>query len=497
MELNAQRSTLNAQFEAVIGLEVHAQLLTRSKIFCGCSAAFGAPPNSQTCPVCLGMPGSLPVLNRRAVEFALKTALALGCDITSACRFHRKNYFYPDMPKNYQISQYELPLAWRGSIKLPADGATRRIRIHRLHLEEDVGKLLHAGTLQEADYSLVDFNRSGVPLMEIVSEPDIRTPEEAGEYLRQLRAILVYLEVCDGNMEEGSLRCDANVSLRRVGSEELGVKAEVKNMNSFKNVQKALAYEIQRQTQILEEGGRIVQETRLWDADQELTLSMRSKEYAHDYRYFPEPDLVPLTSSPQRIDEIRATLPELPQQRRARFVREYGIPDYDAAVLTASRPLADYYETVARASREPKLASNWVMVELLGHLNKDGRDITESPIPPAELTAMLTLLRRGTISGKIAKTVFEQMYQTGKSADLIVKEQGLTQISDQDELRRIVEEVLAAHPGPVADYRKGKVQSLTFLVGMVMKASRGKANPQVANELLIARLKGEESGGNG
>ena len=497
MEHGGRRQEAGGRYEAVIGLEVHAQLLTRSKIFCGCSAAFGAPPNSQTCPVCLGMPGSLPVLNRRAVEFALKTALALGCDITSACRFHRKNYFYPDMPKNYQISQYELPLAWRGSITLPADGATRRIRIHRLHLEEDVGKLLHAGTLQEADYSLVDFNRSGVPLMEIVSEPDIRTPEEAGEYLRQLRAILVYLEVCDGNMEEGSLRCDANVSLRRVGSEELGVKAEVKNMNSFKNVQKALAYEIQRQTQILEEGGRIVQETRLWDADQELTLSMRSKEYAHDYRYFPEPDLVPLTSSPQWIDEIRATLPELPQQRRARFVREYEIPDYDAAVLTASRPLADYYETVARASRAPKLASNWVMVELLGHLNKDGRDITESPIPPAELTAMLTLLRRGTISGKIAKTVFEQMYQTGKSADLIVKEQGLTQISDQDELRRIVEEVLAAHPGPVADYRKGKVQSLTFLVGMVMKASRGKANPQVANELLIARLKGEESGGNG
>jgi aspartyl-tRNA(Asn)/glutamyl-tRNA(Gln) amidotransferase subunit B len=443
------------------------------------------------------MPGALPVLNKRVVEFAVRTALALGCDITPVCRFHRKNYFYPDMPKNYQISQYELPLAWRGSIDLPTDGTTRRIRIHRLHLEEDVGKLLHAGTIQTADYSLVDFNRSGVPLMEIVSEPDIRTPEEAAEYLRQLRAILVYLGVCDGNMEEGSLRCDANVSLRRAGSEELGVKAEVKNMNSFKSVQKALAYEIQRQTQVLEKGEKIVQETRLWDADQELTLSMRSKEYAHDYRYFLEPDLVPLTTSPQWIDEIRATLPELPQQRRARFVREYGIPDYDAAVLTASRALADYYEAVAQASREPKLTSNWVMVELLGHLNKDSRDITDSPIPPAELAALLTLLLRGTISGKIAKTVFEQMYQTGKPAELIVKEQGLTQISDQDELRRIVGEVLTAHPGPVADYRKGKVQSLTFLVGMVMRASRGKANPQVANELLIAQLKGEEPGGNG
>lgn len=491
---NAEHRT---QYEAVIGLEVHAQLLTRSKIFCGCSAAFGASPNSQTCPVCLGMPGALPVLNRRVVEFAIKTALALGCDITPVCRFHRKNYFYPDMPKNYQISQYELPLAWRGSMDFAVDGMTRRVRIHRLHLEEDVGKLLHAGTLQAANYSLVDFNRSGVPLMEIVSEPDIRSPEEAAEYLRQLRAILVYLGVCDGNMEEGSLRCDANVSLRPAGSKELGVKAEVKNMNSFKNVQKALAYEIQRQAQTLEAGRKIVQETRLWDADQELTLSMRSKEYAHDYRYFPEPDLVPLAASPQWIDEIRATLPELPQQRRARFVEAYGIPDYDAAVLTASRPLANYYEEVARVSREPKLASNWVMGDLLGHLNKDGRDITGSPIPPAELAALLTLLLRGTISGKIAKTVFEQMYQTGKPAEVIVKEHGLTQISNQDELRRIVEEVLAAHPGPVADYRKGRVQSLTFLVGMVMKASRGKANPQVANELLIARLTGEESGGDG
>ena len=484
-------------YEAVIGLEVHAQLLTRSKIFCGCSAAFGALPNSQTCPVCLGMPGALPVLNRRVVEFAIKTALALGCDIAPACRFHRKNYFYPDMPKNYQISQYELPLAQRGTVTVPVDGVTTSVRIHRLHLEEDTGKLLHAGTLQAADYSLVDFNRSGVPLMEIVSEPDIRSPEEAAEYLRQLRAILVYLKVCDGNMEEGSLRCDANVSLRRAGREELGVKAEVKNMNSFKNVQKALAYEIQRQAQILEEGGRIVQETRLWDADQELTLPMRSKEYAHDYRYFPEPDLVPLAISSQWIDEIRGTLPELPQQRRARLTREYGIPDYDAAVLTASMPLADYYEKVAKASHEPKLASNWVMVELLGHLNKDSREITDSPIPPAELAALLGLLKDGKISGKIAKTVFEQMYQTGKSAELIVKEQGLIQISDQDELIQIVEEVLAKHPGPVADYRKGKVQSFTFLVGMVMKVSRGKANPQVAGELLLARLKGEEPGGGG
>jgi len=484
-------------FEAVIGLEVHAQLLTRSKIFCGCSAAFGAPPNSQTCPVCLGMPGVLPVLNRRVVEFAIKTAVALQCEIAGGCRFARKNYFYPDMPKNYQISQYELPLARNGMLEFPVNGLTKSVRIHRLHLEEDVGKLLHAGTFQTADSSLVDFNRSGVPLMEIVSEPDIRNPEDAAEYLRQVRAIVVYLEVCDGNMEEGSLRCDANVSVRRAGTEELGVKAEVKNMNSFKHVQKALAYEIQRQVRVLEQGGRVVQETRLWDANQEQTFPMRSKEYAHDYRYFLEPDLVPVTIPQQWIDEIRETLPELPQERRARFVRQYTIPDYDAAVLTASKPLAGYYEEVVKAFPEPKTASNWVMVELLGLLNKDGREITDSPIPPAELAALLTMLNRGDISGKTAKMVFEKMYQTGKSAALIVQEEGLTQISDQDELLRIVDEVLAQHPGPVADYRKGKVQSFTFLVGAVMKASRGKANPKSVNELLRTLLERNAPGEGG
>jgi len=484
-------------YEAVIGLEVHAQLLTRSKIFCGCSAAFGAPPNSQTCPVCLGMPGVLPVLNRRVVEFAIKTAVALQCEIAAGCRFARKNYFYPDMPKNYQISQYELPLARNGMLEFPVNGLTKSVRIHRLHLEEDVGKLLHAGTFQTADSSLVDFNRSGVPLMEIVSEPDIRNPEDAAEYLRQVRAIVVYLEVCDGNMEEGSLRCDANVSVRPAGTEELGVKAEVKNMNSFKHVQKALAYEIQRQVRVLEQGGRVVQETRLWDANQEQTFPMRSKEYAHDYRYFLEPDLVPVTIPQQWIDEIRETLPELPQERRARFVRQYTIPDYDAAVLTASKPLASYYEEVVKAFPEPKTASNWVMVELLGLLNKDGREITDSPIPPAELAALLTMLNRGDISGKIAKMVFERMYQTGKPAALIVQEEGLTQISDQDELLRIVEGVLARHPGPVAEYRKGKVQSFTFLVGAVMKASRGKANPKTVNELLRTLLERNAPGEGG
>ena len=488
---------MHTAFEAVIGLEVHAQLLTRSKIFCGCSAAFGAPPNSQTCPVCLGMPGVLPVLNRRVVEFAIKTAVALQCEVAGGCRFARKNYFYPDMPKNYQISQYELPLARNGMLEFPVNGLTKSVRIHRLHLEEDVGKLLHAGTFQTADSSLVDFNRSGVPLMEIVSEPDIRNPEDAAEYLRQVRAIVVYLEVCDGNMEEGSLRCDANVSVRRAGTEELGVKAEVKNMNSFKHVQKALAYEIQRQVRVLEQGGRVVQETRLWDANQEQTFPMRSKEYAHDYRYFLEPDLVPVTIPQQWVDEIRGTLPELPQERRARFVRQYTIPDYDAAVLTASKPLAGYYEEVVKAFPDPKTASNWVMVELLGLLNKDGREITDSPIPPAELAALLTMLNRGDISGKTAKMVFERMYQTGKPAALIVQEEGLTQISDQDELLRIVEGVLAQHPGPVAEYRKGKVQSFTFLVGAVMKASRGKANPKAVNELLRTLLERNAPGEGG
>jgi len=482
-------------YEAVIGLEVHAQLLTGSKIFCGCRAAFGAPPNSQACPVCLGMPGVLPVLNRRAVEFAIKTAIALDCEIASWCRFARKHYFYPDMPKNYQISQYELPLARRGAIEFPIDGSITRVRIHRVHLEEDVGKLLHAGAFQDAEVSFVDFNRSGVPLMEIVSEPDLRDPDEAAEYLRQLRAILVYLEVCDGNMEEGSLRCDANVSVRRAGSEELGVKAEIKNMNSFKHVQKALAFEIERQVRVLEAGGRIVQETRLWDADKEMTAPMRSKEYAHDYRYFPEPDLAPLAVGKEWVDRVRATMPELPLARRARFGREYGIPDYDAAVLTASKALADYFEQVVTAGPEPKAASNWVMVELLRLLNRDGREIADSPIAPTELAALLQLLKRGTISGKIAKTVFEEMYRTGRPAATIVQEQGLTQISDQDALLRLIEEVLAQHPGPVADYRKGKVQSFTFLVGAVMKASRGKANPQLINELLRSRLGAGAAGG--
>ncbi len=468
-------------YEAVIGLEVHAQLLTRSKVFCGCSAAFGGPPNSRTCPVCLGMPGVLPVVNRRAIEFAIRAALALGCEIAPVSRFARKNYFYPDLPKNYQISQYELPLARSGAIELNLDGAAKRVGIRRLHVEEDAGKLVHAGTMEEARRSFVDFNRCGVPLMEIVSDPDLQSPEEAAEYLRQLRAILVY-------MEEGSLRCDANVSVRRRGAAELGVRTEVKNMNSISNLRKALEFEILRQIRLLQEGQPVGQETRLWDAEKGVTLAMRSKEEAHDYRYFPDPDLVPLEIPRVWIEEIRASLPELPEARKARFVRQYGLPEYDAAVLTGSRALADYYEACVRQAADPKAISNWVMSELLGYLKRDGKGIGESPVVPAALGALLGLIDRGVISGKIAKVVFEQMYATGKPPDQIVAEQGLVQIADAGELERIVADILREHPKPVEDFRAGNEKSLTFLVGQVMKATKGKANPKLVNEILRREL---------
>jgi len=471
------------EFEAVIGLEVHAELLTRSKMFCGCSSTFGAPPNTHTCPVCLGMPGVLPVINRRSVECAIRTALALHGTIASMSRFARKNYFYPDLPKAYQISQYELPLAEHGYVAFVLNGVEKRIGIRRVHLEEDTGKLVHAGIMEEAESSLVDYNRCGVPLMEIVSEPDLRTPEEAAEYLRTLRAILVYLEVCDGNMEEGSFRCDANVSIRPVGATELGVKVEVKNMNSFRNVQRALDYEIRRQIKALKDGETLVQETRLWNADQEITLSMRSKEHAHDYRYFPDPDLVPLVVEPAWIEEIRRQLPELPEAKRRRFVREYGIPEYDAGVLTTSKELAEYYETCVRAQNDPKVASNWVMVELLGRLNKDAKDITQSPIPPERLAALLGLLTKGAISGKMAKEFFDEMYASGADPADILKTKG-GQITDAGEVEAIVRAVVEKHAGPVAEYRGGKETAFNFLVGQVMRATKGKANPKLVNDLL-------------
>jgi aspartyl-tRNA(Asn)/glutamyl-tRNA(Gln) amidotransferase subunit B len=478
------------EYEAVIGLEVHAQLLTASKIFCGCSTRFGEAPNSQTCPVCLGLPGVLPVLNKKAVEFAIRTALAVRGSIAAHSVFARKNYFYPDLPKDYQISQYELPLSTGGFVEINNNGMARRVRIRRVHLEEDAGKLLHAGTMDRAEYSLVDFNRCGVPLIEMVTEPDLRTPEAAAEFLKELRATLQYLGVSQGNMEEGNLRCDANVSVRPAGSTDLGVKTEVKNMNSFKNVQRALEYEIERQIRRLKSGQPIVQETHLWDATQGITLPMRGKEEAHDYRYFPEPDLVPLEISPAWVAEIAASLPEFPAERRQRFVQVYGLPEYDAAVLTASKALADFFEECTHRHRDVKLVSNWIMSELLGYLNREGKEITESPVTPAQLAGLLKLIQEGVISGKIAKVVFEEMYQTGKSPEAIIREKELIQITDQEELGRIVDQVLAENPGPVSDFRGGKEKALTALVGAVMRATKGKANPQLVNDLLREKLAG-------
>ncbi|MFQ5847221.1 MAG: Asp-tRNA(Asn)/Glu-tRNA(Gln) amidotransferase subunit GatB [Candidatus Methylomirabilales bacterium] len=491
--MNREPSTVNPEpaYEAVIGLEVHAQLFTESKIFCGCSTRFGEAPNSQTCPVCLGMPGVLPVLNQKVVEYAIRTALAVHGTIAPHCRFARKNYFYPDLPKAYQISQYELPLATGGFVEISDHGGGRRVRIRRVHLEEDAGKLLHAGTMDQADYSLVDFNRCGVPLIEMVTEPDLRTPEDAAEFLKLFRTTLQYLGVSQGNMEEGNLRCDANVSVRPVGTSDFGVKTEVKNMNSFRNVQRALEHEIQRQIALLQSGQPIVQETRLWDAEQGVTLPMRGKEEAHDYRYFPEPDLVPLEVSPAWVEEIAGALPELPAERRQRFVQAYGLPEYDAAVLTASKALAEYFEECTQLHRDTKMVSNWVMSELLGYLNREGKQITESPVTPAQLAALLKLIQEGVISGKIAKTVFEEMCRTGKDPEKIVQEKGLVQISDREELGRIVDQVLAQNPGPVSDFRGGKEKALTALVGAVMRVTKGKANPQLINDLLRERLAGE------
>jgi aspartyl-tRNA(Asn)/glutamyl-tRNA(Gln) amidotransferase subunit B len=485
-------------YEVVIGLEVHAQLLTRSKMFCGCATTFGAAPNSQTCPVCQGMPGVLPVVNRRAVEFGIKTALAFDCRVNPACRFARKHYYYPDMPKNYQISQYEEPLAEDGLLEIEVDGTSRTIGIQRLHLEEDVGKLLHEGTLETAQASLVDYNRSGVPLMETVSKPDLRSPGEAAAYLRAFRAVLVYLGVCDGNMEEGSLRCDANVSLRPRGAAELGTKVEIKNMNSFRNVQRALEFEVERQAKALGAGGRIVQETRLWDAERGYTRSMRSKESAHDYRYFPEPDLVPLEISRAWVDAIRAGLPELPRARRQRFVTQYGLPPYDAGVLTQVRALAEYHEQATAAltqaapsltlSQAAKSTSNWIMSELLHVLPADDEAaIREAKITPSRLAGLLKLIENGTISGKIAKDVFQKMFASGEDAQAIVAREGLVQVADVSALAAVIDQVIAENPKALEDYRKGKTAAKGAFVGQIMKA-QGKANPAMVNRLLEEKL---------
>ena len=480
--------TSSNDWEAVIGLEVHAQLQTRTKIFCGCSTRFGAPPNSQVCPVCLGLPGALPVLNRQAVDYAIKAALACGCNVQPRSVFARKNYFYPDLPKGYQISQYELPLALGGGLDITVDGQTKHVGLTRIHMEEDAGKSLHEGFPDSDRRTYVDYNRSGVPLIEIVSEPDMRSAAEAAEFFSRLRNILVWLGVSDGNMEEGSLRCDANVSIRPRGQTKLGTKAEVKNVNSFRYLEKALEYEITRQIDVIEGGGKVVQETRLWDTGSGRTHSMRSKEEAHDYRYFPEPDLPPLIVDEARIDRVRTTMPELPEARSRRFVAEYAIPAYDAGVLTQSAELADYYEATAKAAKNPKAASNWIMGELLRTLKERGQEITDVPMKPAALAGLIALIDKGTISSSIGKGVFAKMYDTGRPADDIVRDEGLAQNSDEGALAAIVEEVIRLNDETVKQYRAGKKQTFGFLVGQVMKASGGKANPKLASDLVKRAL---------
>jgi aspartyl-tRNA(Asn)/glutamyl-tRNA(Gln) amidotransferase subunit B len=472
-------------FETVIGVEVHAQLRTSSKMFCGCGTTFGLSANSQTCPVCLGLPGSLPVINRTAVDMAVRAGLALNCTIAANNRFARKNYFYPDLPKGYQISQYESPICQHGWIEIRDGGGTKRIRIRRAHLEEDAGKNIHeTGT----SGSRVDLNRAGTPLLEIVTEPDMRSADEVVAYLKGLREILMYLEVCDGNMDEGSFRCEPNLSLRPVGQNEFGTKVELKNINSFKYVKDAIDYEVKRQAKVLNEGGTIRQETRLWNLDRGETAVMRSKEEAHDYRYFPDPDLVPLKLDNEWIEGFRAGLPELPAVRTKRFVSDYGLPEYDATILTASKGMADYFEACVKQFNQPKTVSNWVMGELTRELNNSRRDIISSPVTPERLVSLLQMVDRGTISLKVARDIFPELFSSGNTPEQIVQEKGLTQVSDEGALAKIIEEVLGKNPGQVAQFKEGKQQVLGFLVGQVMKASGGKANPGKVNELLRKKL---------
>ncbi len=472
------------EFETVIGLEIHAQLKTKSKIFCGCSTEFGAPPNSHTCPVCLGMPGVLPVLNKKVVEYSIKMGLATDSTINSFNQFARKNYFYPDLPKGYQTSQFDLPIVEFGKVDIEVDGETKVIGITRMHMEEDAGKLMHD---DREPVSYVDLNRTGTPLLEIVSEPDMRSPEEAYAYLRKVHAILRYLDICDGNMQEGSFRCDANISLRPVEQEELGTRTELKNMNSFKNVQAALEYEVRRQRDVLLDGGKIDQATLLWDADRNRTESMRSKEEAHDYRYFPCPDLIPVVIEKEWIEKIKESLPELPDARKERFVSEYGLPEYDAVILTASRDLADYFEGAVKSGGNAKKVSNWMMTELLRELKGD--DVTTCRVQPEQLGALLQMIDKGTISGKIAKTVFLEMMESGKDPEVVVKEKNLVQVSDEGELLTIVQQIIADNPGQAADFKGGKTKLMGYFVGQLMQKTKGKANPKVANELFTRELK--------
>ena len=493
-------TSVATEYETVIGLEVHAQLLTKSKMFCSCSADYAdSPPNSHVCPVCLGMPGVLPVINRQAVEYTLMTALALNCQIAELSRFDRKNYPYPDLMKGYQISQYDMPFSHSGWLEIDVDGQKKRIGITRVHLEEDVARLVHVQNEAGETYSLVDVNRAGVPLMEIVGEPDLRSPEEARQYLVKLRQILQYLGVSTASMEEGQFRCDANVSIRPAGSQEFLGKVEVKNMNSFRAVYRALAYEVERQRQVVETGGRIEQETRGWVEEEERTVSQRTKEYAHDYRYFPEPDLPPLTISRQWVDDIRARMPELPDAKKERFLRRYGLTEYEVNLLTETRAKAEFFEECVtslageeetKVRQRAKAVSNWMLGEFARLLNAANMEIEDALVKPEHIEQMLDMIDNGIISGKIAKTVFEEIFQTGKPPRQIVEEAGLTQISGSDELTGAVEKVLAANPKAVRDYQSGKQEALRFLVGQVMRETRGRANPGLVNEMLRKKLAG-------